>query len=269
MAPPLLYAVLSMAGLWAGLRWFERVNLYAPDRVLTIIPNTYGIPFEDAWPEASDGARLHGWWVDGRPGESVVLFFHGNAGNISSRVEKLRILHGLGLSVLLFDYRGYGRSRGRPSERGLYRDAEAAYDWLVRGRRIDPRRIVFFGESLGCAVATELATRHDPRALILESPFTSTVEMGRLAFPFLPVRWLVRHRYDSLAKIPRVRSPVLVMHSPEDEIVPYAMARRLFDAAAAPKSFADLRGDHNEGFLLSGPLYPGALRSFLDSLASR
>ena len=264
----LVYSAASLALLWMGLRWFERANLYFPDRTLTSHPGTYGIPYDTVWLKAADGVRLHGWFVEGEKQGPVLLFFHGNGGNISHRMDKLLIFRKLGASILIFDYRGYGLSRGVPTETGTYRDAEAAYAHLTAERRVPPGRIVFYGESLGCGVALELALRHNPRALILESALTSVGDMGRLVYPFLPVRWLVRFRYDNLAKIRRIRCPVLVMHSPEDEIVPYAMGRRLFEAAPEPKRFLETRGDHNEGFVISGEGYREGLRKFLQAYAN-
>lgn len=264
--PPLsVKAACWAAGLllaWLGLRWFERASLFIPSRQLAGTPADSGFPYEELRLTAADGTRLHAWLVPGPEGGRTVVFFHGNAGNISHRMEKLRLLRGLGLSVLLFDYRGYGQSEGRPGERGTYADGLAAVEHLLAGRKLPAGRLVYYGESLGCAVALETALARPPGALILESPFTSTAEMGRRLLPFLPARLLVRHRYDNLAKIGALKAPLLILHSPDDEIVPYAMGRALFAAAPEPKAFAELRGDHNGGFL-DTPDYARALREFL------
>ena len=164
--------------------------------------------------------------------------------------------------MLLFDYRGYGRSSGRPDEQGTYLDAEAAYRWLAEKKKVPADRIVIHGESLGGAVAMELALRRRAAGLILESTFTSVVEMCRHVFPFLPADLVVRFRYDTLSKIPELSCPVLVMHSPDDDIVPFAMGRRLFAAAPEPKTFFEMKGSHNEGFLDTGPAYEKAIAGF-------
>ncbi|MBI3552201.1 MAG: alpha/beta hydrolase [Elusimicrobia bacterium] len=263
---PVVYWLAGFFLLLIGLRWFERVNLYIPDRVLTAHPGSFGLKYEELHLRAVDGPLIHGWFVENEPGSPVILMCHGNAGNISYRLDKLRIFRRLGASVLLFDYRGYGRSTGSPTEAGTYRDAEAAYDWLASVKKVPPGRIILCGESLGNAVAIEMALRHKPRGLIVESAFTSTVDMGKLVFPWLPVEWMVKYRYDNLAKLPRVGCPVLVMHSRQDDIIPFTMGRRLFEAAREPKTFFEMRGNHNEGFLETGAAYVEALRDFLHGL---
>jgi fermentation-respiration switch protein FrsA (DUF1100 family) len=268
-AHPLVYWALAGLLFWLFLRWFERVNLYFPTKTIAIHPGTYGLKYEELRVQAEDGPEIHGWYVENKPESPVMLVSHGNAGNIGDRLDKLLIFRGAGASVLFYDYRGYGRSSGRPSEEGTYRDAEAAYRWLTEVKKIPPRRIIFYGESLGCAVALELALRHEPAGLILESGFTSTAEMARLLLPFLPVNWLVRFRYDNLSKIAKLHCPLLIMHSPQDDIVPYAMGRRNFAAAPEPKSFFELKGGHNEGFLDSGAPYEEAISRFLARCAAR
>lgn len=253
-------AVLTL--LWLFLRWFESVNLYAPDLTLTAHPGSYGLAYEEL---ALEGG-LHGWFIPHASTSPVVLVCHGNGGNISHRLDKLMIFRRAAASVLLFDYRGYGRSPGRPHEEGLYKDAETAYDWLRMAKGVPPSRIVFYGESLGGAVALELALRRAGAGLILDSSFTSTVEMGKRIFPFLPVEWMVRQRFDNIAKIGRVKVPVLVMHSPQDDIVPFDMGRALFSAAPQPKRFFEMKGNHNDGFLDSEPAYGEAITDFLRTL---
>ena len=271
----LIVLLLILSYMWTTL---ERRTLYFPDPLLAVTPAVYRLPYEDLSLTAGDGTPLHGWLIpqagparrralrpaggSGRAGVTV-LFCHGNAGNISHRLEKALQLHRIGLEILLFDYRGYGKSAGKPSETGTYRDAEAAYDYLVRTRKVPPGRIVLYGESLGCAVAAEIALHHPARALILESPFTSTAAMGRLVFPWLPVRWIVRDKYDTLSKIPSVITPLLILHSPQDEIVPFQMGQQLFAAARGRKQFYALTGGHNDGWEASGAGYLQAIQSFL------
>lgn len=257
----LVWAALALAGLWAGLRGFENLNLYMPERQHYAHPGTYGLAYEDVWLTAGDGGRAHGWFIPGA-GPRVAVVFHGNGGNISNRLEKARALRAMGFSVLLFDYRGYGKSPGRPSERGLYADGEAAALEAARRAGGDWGKVAYYGESLGCAVALETALRRPPGALVLDSPFTSTVAMGRIVLPFLPVEHMVRQRYDNLAKVGRLKAPLLVLHSPDDEVIPSAMGQLLWAAAPEPKRFVETRGDHNGGFLES-PNWAPELASFL------
>ena len=236
-------------------------------------PAAYGLTFDDLDLRTSDGIKIKAWFIPAVaphspvPASPTLLFCHGNAGNLSHRLDKLQKFHRIGLNVLLFDYRGFGQSEGSPSEAGTYADAEAAYQYLIQVKTIPPHRIILYGESLRCAVATEMARRHpDAAALILESPFTSTVAMGKRIFPWLPVRWIVRYHYDSLAKIPRIKMPLLIMHSPQDEIVPFEMGRQLYAAAPGPKKFFELTGGHNDGYELTGDRYGQVINEFLKSV---
>ena len=255
--------LLAVPGAWLFLRWFERANLYFPSRALAADPGLLGLAFEDLRLTAADGTALHAWFVPLQEDSPVILLCHGNAGNIASRLDKLLALRRAGAAVLLFDYRGYGRSAGRPDEQGTYQDAEAAYLWLADVKKVPAGRIFIHGESLGGAVTVELALRRRAAGLVLESTFTSVVEMCRRVFPFLPARLVVRLRYDSLSKIPRLSCPLLLLHSPDDDLVPFAMGRRLFAAAPEPKAFVELRGGHNDGFRESGPAYERAIAGFI------
>jgi len=268
----LLLAVGGYVALCFWVVWRERQMIFYPSRSLTATPAAVGLGYRDLELVASDGVRLHGWFVPARGGEGAVtvLFLHGNAGNISHRLEKLVLLHELGVNVLLLDYRGYGRSEGEPSEVGTYRDGEAALAWLFTGQGEGRVRsesavadVVLYGESLGTGVAVELAVRHRLRGLILEAPFTSIADVGQQLFPYLPVRWLARTRYENLAKIGRVGAPLLILHSREDEIFRLAHAERLFAAAAEPKRLVVLAGGHNDAFMVSADVYRAAVREFL------
>ena len=246
---------------------FERANLYFPTRTLEAAPDEIGLAYQDVFLTASDGVKLHGWFIPSAARGRAVLFFHGHAGNISHRLQTIAILHRLGLAALMIDYRGYGRSGGRPSEEGLYRDAEAAYDWLRARPEIDPSSIVAFGRSLGGAVAVELARRRTVSALIVESAFSSTADIGREVLPFLPVRLLVTQRFDSIAKVGSLAVPKLFIHARQDEIIPFSHGERLFRAAAEPKRFVALRGGHNDAFLLPENAYPGILARFFGEVS--
>jgi len=263
---PAVYWLIAFFFLLLGVRWFERVNLFIPDRVLTAHPGSFGLKYEDLYLPTSDGPVINAWYVENAPDSPVLLMCHGNGGNLSTRVDKMMLFRKAGASLLAIDYRGYGRSTGSPTEAGTYRDAEAAYLWLTGTKKIPPERIVFYGESLGNGVAIEMARRHKARGLIVDSAFTSTMDMGRLVFPFLPVNLMVKFRYDNLSKLPHVGCPVLVMHSPQDDIIPFAMGQKLFAAASEPKTFFELKGNHNEGFMETGQPYVDAVSRFLKNL---
>ncbi len=248
---------------------FQDRLLYFPARELVVTPDRHGLPYETVHVDTQDGERLHGWWVPADDARGTLLFFHGNAGNISGRIESIRQFRRLGLNVLIVDYRGYGESTGSPSEEGLYRDAEAAWWYLTKTRAIDPRRIVVFGRSLGAGPATWLAARHPPGALIVESPFTSVPDIAAHHYPWLPARLLATTRFDNLARIGQVDAPLLVIHSPGDEVIPFEHGRRLFEAAEEPKQFLEIEGSHNDGFLVSEDRYLRAIDRFLREYFAR
>jgi fermentation-respiration switch protein FrsA (DUF1100 family) len=231
------------------LRWFEHSQVYHPDRVLSATGAELGRPFEDVRFKASDGVGLNGWFFPAATNSPrarfTVLLCHGNAGNISHRLDTCVALLATGVNVFVFDYRGYGRSEGRPSEEGTYCDAQAAYQWLQQ-RHFPGTNIIAFGESLGGGIAAELAARETVGGLVLQSTFTSIPDMGAELFPWLPVRWLGKIRYDTRSKLPRLKVPVLVMHSPSDELIGFHHGQRNFAAANEPKLFWELRGDHND-----------------------
>ncbi len=243
--------------------------VFFPERVMSGTPGNWRMSFDAVRLRADDGVALAAWWVPAEGTRGAVVFAHGNGGNMSHRLEKVRLLHDLGVSVLAFDYRGYGRSEGKPSEEGTHRDMDAAVEFVTRERGVPVARQVYLGESLGGAVAVEAASRWKPAGLILESTFTSVAAMARRYYPWLPVRLLVTIRYDSLSRIGGVACPVLVLHSPDDDLVPYAMGRELFGAASGPKSFVDLSGGHNGGGIAASAGARSALREFLDTVIER
>jgi pimeloyl-ACP methyl ester carboxylesterase len=211
-----------------------------------------------------EGCRFHGWWAPLAGAKSAVLFCHGNAGNLSHRGYAIEQWHRtMQASVLLFDYPGYGRCEGKPDESGCYRAAEAAYQWLVNDAGVSPAHLIIVGESLGASVAVETARHHEHEALVLISGFTSIPDMAGVTFPLLPLRWLVRNRFDSLAKISECKRPVFIAHGTGDRIVPYWMSQKLFEAANEPKRLFTMQGrDHNEP---PGEDFYRALGEFLDS----
>ena len=243
--------------------------LYYPDRDVSPTPKVLGLTFEDLTLTASDGVRINAWYVPAEAAAVTVLFCHGNAGNISGRLHTIQLVHELGANMLIFDYRGYWRSEGKPTEKGTYLDAEAAWAHLVKHRRAAPERIVLHGRSLGGAVAAHLARQHTPGGLILESTFSSLADMGQKLYPVFPVRWLCKFDYATAEYVRSAACPVLVIHSGEDDIVPFAQGRKVFAAAGEPKQFVKIRGSHNTGLLESEDLYRAALKQFLAKVATK
>jgi fermentation-respiration switch protein FrsA (DUF1100 family) len=232
-----------------------------------VTPQVHGLAFEAVKLGTDDGEQIAAWWIPApksAPARGTVLLLHGNAGNISHRIDYAKMFYGLGYATLLLDYRGYGESSGHPSEEGTYRDARAGWVWLTVKRNIKPSDIVIFGESLGGGPATWLALQHPPRALILTSTFTSIPDLGVEIYPWIPVRWLSRIQYNSLANLERIRVPILIAHSPDDELIPYTHGRRLFGAAHEPKTFLELSGGHNEVFVFTREEWVKAVRGFLE-----
>jgi hypothetical protein len=258
--------VAAYAGLGLTLFALQSSMVYYPEigREMVATPRQAGLDYEDLKLVTADGVSLHGWFVPGAQSRGTVLFLHGNAGNISHRLDSLLMFHRLGYSTLIIDYRGYGNSGGKPSEQGTYQDAEAAWRHLTEARKIPPETIVLFGESLGGAVAAWLAARHRPGALVIASGFTSVPDLAAKFYPFLPVRWLSRFDYDTRAYLRTVEAPVFVAHSPEDEIIPYRHGRALYDAAKVPRQFLELSGGHNEGFIFVRESWVQALGEFLN-----
>jgi fermentation-respiration switch protein FrsA (DUF1100 family) len=256
--------LLLVLALLNGLLYVQQpAMVFIPYRPLDATPRDWGLEFEDVSLTTPDGVRLHAWYIPSPGARPVLLFFHGNAGNISHRGDSVAIFHRLALNVLIVDYRGYGRSEGAPSERGLYRDAEAAWRYLTEGRGVDPAEIVVFGRSLGAAVAARLAATHPPGLLILESAFSSARDVASAVLPLLSRLVILRYRFDTERQVARVACPVLVLHSPDDEMIPFRLGERVYEAANEPRAFVRLAGDHNTGFLMSQPDYERAIDRFL------
>jgi fermentation-respiration switch protein FrsA (DUF1100 family) len=259
------YAVVLLA-----LFVFQSRLVFFPDmpsRTVGPGPDSIGLAFEPVEIVTEDGVKLDAWYVPAQQPRGVVLFFHGNAGNISHRLDSLRIFNALNLDTLIFDYRGYGRSEGKVSEQGTYRDGEAAWRYLREKRGIAAAEIVLFGRSLGAAIAAYVASRHTPGALILESGFVSVPDMAAALYPWMPARRLARIKYPTGEYLKAVSCPVLIVHGRDDEIIPFDQGRKLFERAREPKHFLEFRGGHNDGFLVSGRRYLDGLDSFLaDSL---
>jgi len=261
-------AALIVYGAFSALIFiFQSRLIYFPEKTVAVTPDAIGLAYEHVNFTAADGARLSGWFIPSEKHRAVLLFCHGNAGNISHRLESIHIFHSLGLSVFIFDYRGYGSSEGKTTEQGTYRDAEAAWNYLINEKEYSPSEIITFGRSLGGAVAAWLAQNNTPMALILESTFTSAKDLGAEIFPFLPVRWLSRFSYDAVRYLRSVKSPVLIIHSRNDDIVPFKNGKRLFETANNPKEFLEISGSHNDGFIISGDRYIDGINSFISGYA--
>jgi fermentation-respiration switch protein FrsA (DUF1100 family) len=237
-----------------------------PGRALTATPDDIGLEYENVSLATSDDERLHGWYVPATDRRGVVLFFHGNAGNISHRLDSIGTFHQLGLDTLIIDYRGYGQSTGKTSEQGTYLDAQAAWNYLVDERGIPADQIIIFGRSLGGAIGAWLGAQNTPAALIIESSFSSGVDMARRLYPFLPVRLITRLRYPVEEYASLLECPVLVVHSRNDEIIPFEMGQSIYAAVKQRKSFLELRGDHNNGFFISRHDYFVGMNSFIESV---
>ena len=249
---------------------FDRWLAFFPTREITNTPDDLGMPFEEVYFPAEDGTQLHGWFVPGK-GDDTIVWFHGNAGNISNRVYNIMLMNvQLGANLFIFDYRGYGLSEGKPSEKGMYSDGEGVLEYLRSRDDIDHDRLVLFGRSLGGCIVAELAMRHDFKAVIIESSFTSVDAMSRYTRPlltrFMPTRLLVKSRFDSVMKMPRIHSPIMIVHGDRDVTVPIQMGRELFDAANEPKRFYEIVGaTHDDTHMVGGKPYFAALKEFIDN----
>jgi hypothetical protein len=272
-------AIKNLAGLllfpfalYFMFRWFEHSQIYHPSRSLAFEASEVGRPCRDVVLAAQDGTRLHGWFFPmkekGPKTSKVFLICHGNGGNVSHRLILSSMLLEMGTPVFVFDYRGYGRSEGKPGEEGTYLDAEAAFDWLVE-QGFDPRNIVAFGESLGGAIAVELALRKPLGAVVVHSSFTSVADVGRELFPWLPVRWMNTIRYDTRSKLARLDVPVLILHSREDTLIGFHHAERNYEAAREPKLLWEIAGGHNDQPESDPERFREGIKKLLEMMAAR
>jgi fermentation-respiration switch protein FrsA (DUF1100 family) len=259
--------LIAYVGLGLLLLLMQHKFVYYPVREISCTPADIGLNFESVDFTSTDGLKLNGWYVPAPNSRFTLLFCHGNAGNIMHRLDSINTFYNLGLSCFIFDYRGYGRSRGKPSEQGTYLDADAAYKWLTEKKKIPPDEIIIFGRSLGGCIAAHLARTAKPKALAIESTFTSYVDMGRKFYPYMPVRWFARFSYSAVGYIRDVHCPVMIVHSANDEIVPFEFGRKLYQEANEPKRFAEIFGSHNDGFIISGDAYTRAWAEWLEFLS--
>jgi fermentation-respiration switch protein FrsA (DUF1100 family) len=244
------YAIIIIAAaalLLLYLRWFERSNIFFPIRHIEATPDSIALAYEDVTFKTSDGVDLNGWFIPSS-GEArgTILICHGNAGNISHRLHIIRLFHDMDLNVFIFDYRGYGKSQGWPSEKGMYLDAKGSYEYLVNRDDVNAERVIIYGKSIGGVVAVDLAAGTNPKLLISNSAFTSTRDMAKEIYPFLPAKLFITQEFDAYSKIGGINAPKLIIHSTEDEIVPFSHGERLFEQAGQPKEFYVMYGGHND-----------------------
>lgn len=260
----LISIFISIFLIFAYLKYFEYKGIFYPAKEVDFTPEYIGLKYNDIYLDTDDGLRLNGWFIPEDNARGTILFCHGNAGNIGHRLEKIALLQKARVNIFIIDYRGYGRSQGKPSEKGIYLDAKAAYDYLINKRRIRAEDIILYGESLGCAAVIHLASEQKVGALIVEGAFSKGRDMARRIYPFLPA-FFFSNIFDCLTKISKVDEPKLFIHSKNDEIVPISLARKLYNAAPQPKSFVELIGGHNTAFLDSKGKYISSIIQFLDA----
>lgn len=259
LIPILVFFIFALA----YVKYFEKRGIYYPTKSIESNPKDIGLAYEDVFFETARGLRLNGWFIPTENPRATLLFCHGNAGNIGHRIESIEIFHRLNLNVFIFDYRGYGRSEGSPSEEGLYQDAQAAYRYLVSEKGIEKEKVVVYGKSIGANVAIDLVSKEEAAAIISESGFSSAYDMGKKLFPWLPIKWLISVKYDALTKIKKITIPKLIIHSQDDEIVPIQQGRKLFEAAPEPKEFYEMRGGHNEALFFAREEFSSRIDTFL------
>ncbi len=268
----ILYVALFIFFLFAVYAVYLYFNqsryVYYPTSDIVATPSEVGLYYEDLMLEAADGIKISAWYIPVGDPEATVLFFHGNGGNISHRIEFIELFYSLGISTLIIDYRGYGKSMGLPSEEGTYLDSEAAWDFLVREMDIDPETIIVYGRSLGGPIAARLAGKKNPAALVLDSTFTTLGDAGTRLYPYLPVRKFLKFKYDTAGYLKGVDCPVLVIHSIEDGYIPFSHGQKLFEAARGKKELVKTGGDHNTNFAVSRHIYKSSIAGLLQDMRS-
>jgi len=267
MASQILILIVLLA-LFNGWMYLQQPSMiFFPQKELDETPAAWGLEYEEISLLTADNVKLHGWYLPDPGSRKALLFFHGNAGNISHRGSSVEIFHRLGMNVLIFDYRGFGTSQGEPDESGLYEDARAAWRFLQEEKGFDSKDIILFGRSLGGAVASKLASEVRPAGLILESSFSSARDMADAIMPLISRVVFLRFNLNTLNIIDRIRCPLLVLHGPQDEVIPFRQGEKIFKAAREPKTFVTLQGGHNGGYLLSQPAYEQALEAFIRTIS--
>ncbi|MCK9614499.1 MAG: alpha/beta hydrolase [Candidatus Omnitrophica bacterium] len=261
----IIYIILGIVSLAIYVKYLEQRNLFFPFREINYTPQEIGLSYEDIYFATQDNKKINGWFIPSKNAKYAILFFHGNAGNISHRLDKIKIFHDLGLNIFIIDYRGYGNSEGKPSETGFYLDARASYGYLIDKLKIKPSSIILYGESLGGAVAFELATQVDVLAIITEETFSSVRDVAKDIYPFLP-SFFVGDKFNSVSRIGKLTIPKLIVHSKDDEMIPFKHAQKLYESAKDPKMLVAISGSHNSAFLDSGKDYKNHIREFIEGL---
>jgi uncharacterized protein len=270
MIQSILFIVITAWILLSLLIYFYQPKLiYFPHKEVEATPEFISLDYDNITLTTIDEVELNAWWIPHPDARATLLFLHGNAGNISHRLDSINIFHQLGLSVLIIDYRGYGKSNGTPSEQGTYIDAETAWTYLTQKQNIPSNNIIIFGRSLGGAVATWLAEKYNSTGLIIESSFTSIADIGKHYYPYLPTSLLARIKYPSKNRISNVKSSILFIHSRNDEIIPFEHGQLLFEAASESKTFLEINGGHNDGFITSGDKYSNGIEIFISNILNQ
>lgn len=257
----LLFAVYAVY-----LYFNQSKYVYFPTSDIAATPSDAGLFYEDIMLKTSDGINISGWYIPAENQRGTILFFHGNGGNISHRIEFIEMFYELNLSTFIIDYRGYGKSEGKPSEEGTYLDAEAAWDYVVDEKKINPSRIIIYGRSLGAPIGTRLAEKHKPATLILDSTFTSIKDIGARLYPFLPVRRFFKFEYNTIEYLKGVDCSVLIIHSRDDSYIPFSHAERLFEVVDNKKELVETFGDHNTNFIVSREDYKNSIDFFINKV---
>lgn len=261
----LLILIIALVLFRIYFIFLEQKGLYHPIKEIPETPTKLGITYEEINFKTSDGETLNGWYMPAENAKVTILYCHGNAGNIHHRLHKVKFFHEMGANFLIFDYRGYGKSSGKPSEKGLYNDAQAAYDYLISRDDIDKSKIVVYGKSLGGPIAAEVCLRRKASALILEGSFATVTMRAYQLYPFLPMKLLITQKYDTIAKVRNNRMPKLISHGKNDEVISFKHGETLFEAAAEPKQFLPFEGGHNDDVYVTSPAYKEELYRFLFS----
>ena len=262
----LIVFILFIVFLIFYLKYYEKKGIYFPASYIEFTPSDFNLAYDDVYFLTSDGFKLNGWFIKASKPIATILFCHGNAGNISHRIEFIKMFNEAGFDVFIFDYRGYGKSEGTPSEKGLYIDALASYKYLVDEKKVSPDSIVVYGESIGGNVAIDLASKVKAGSLISYASFTSAIDMGKRLFPFIPrcfLKLIASVKFDAGSKIKNIQIPKLIMHSKDDEIVPFALGEKLFKDASPPKEFYTMEGGHNEAIFIDPEGFTNKIKEFV------
>ena|SRR3989338_4428011 len=259
----LLIVVICVLYIWS----VENSVTFAPAKHIEATPEDIGLAYEDIYFPTPSGLQLNGWFIPFEQARHTLIFLHGNAGNIGDRLEKIEMFHNMGLNVFIFDYRGYGRSQGKPSERGMYEDGLAAYDYLLSRRDVVAKNIVGYGASLGGTAAVNLASQRQLKCLIVDSSFTSAADMTKYLFPLIP-SFVFKTKLDSTSKIKDLSIPKLFIHSRDDETVPFKLGKRLYDMASEPKEFLQIKGGHNDSHAIDQQAFIDGIYQFIKKYAN-